>query len=149
VTEHASAIPIAWKNHGAYEAELIRRADSRLAAYPSGYGHDFSGVPPLARRLADYATYLRPPWLRRYAYRVKYRVRRAGEWPEYLQQEYRDAALPDGVRVMSELFQLDRMADAAQIARILSLEYLVKQFEGSIHVDFHRSTLLGSKKCAA
>ena len=149
VTEHASAIPIAWKNHGAYEAELIRRADPRLAAYPSGYGHDFSGPPPLSRRLTDYATYLRPPWLRRFAYRVKCRVRRPAEWPDYLQQEYRDAALPGGIRVMSELFQLDRVADPAQMARILSLEYLVGQFEGSIRTDFHHSTLSSSNKCAA
>src|SRR5499427_9764912 len=149
VTEHASAIPIAWKNHGAYEAELIRRADPRLASYPSGYGHDFSGPPPLVRRLTDYATYLRPPWLRRFAYRVKNRVRRPAEWPDYLQQEYRDAALPGGVRVMSELFQLDRVADPAQMARILSLEYLVGQFEGSIRTDFHHSTLSSSNKCAA
>ena len=33
LTEHGSGIPIAWKNHGAYEAELIRRVDRRLAAY--------------------------------------------------------------------------------------------------------------------
>jgi hypothetical protein len=122
VTQHASRIPIAWKNHGAYEAELIRRADPRLASYPSGYGHDFSGPPPLVRRLTDYATYLRPPWLRRFAYRVKNRVRRPAEWPGYLQQEYRDAALPGGVQVLTELFQLDRVTDPAQTARILTLE---------------------------
>jgi asparagine synthase (glutamine-hydrolysing) len=149
VTEHASVIPIAWKNHGAYEAELIRRADPRLASYQSGYGHDFSGPPPLVRRLTDYATYLRPPWLRRFAYRVKNRVRRPAEWPDYLQQEYRDAALPGGVQVMTELFQLDRVTDPAQAARILTLEYLVRQFDGRIRVDFHRSPLPGCKKCAA
>jgi asparagine synthase (glutamine-hydrolysing) len=149
VTEHASVIPIAWKNHGAYEAELIRRADPRLASYPSGYGHDFSGPPPLVRRLADYATYLRPPWLRRFAYRVKNRVRPATEWPDYLQQEYRDAALPGGVQIMAELFQLDQVADPAQTARILTLEYLARQFEGRLRVEFHRSALLGGRKCAA
>jgi len=149
VTEHASAIPIAWKNHGAYEAELIRRADPRLASYPSGYGHDFSGPPPLVRRLTDYATYLRPPWLRRFAYRVKNRVRRPVEWPDYLQQEYREAALPGGVQTMTELFQLDRVTDPAQTARILTLEYLIRQFEGRIRVDFDRAATPGSRRCAA
>jgi hypothetical protein len=149
VTQHASVIPIAWKNHGTYEAELIRRADPRLASYQSGYGHDFSGPPPLVRRLADYATYLRPPWLRRFAYRVKNRVRRPAEWPDYLQQEYRDAALPGGVQIMTELFQLDRVTDPAQTARILTLEYLVRQFDGRIRVDFPRSASPGCKKCAA
>lgn len=149
VTEHASVIPIAWKNHGVYEAELIRRADPRLASYPSGYGHDFSGPPPLVRRLTDYATYLRPPWLRRFAYRVKNRVRRPAELPDYLQQEYRDAALPGGVQIMTELFQLDRVTDPAQTARILTLEYLARQFDGRIRFDFHVSALPGCKKCAA
>jgi hypothetical protein len=149
VTEHASVIPIGWKNHGAYEAELIRRADPRLAAYPSGYGHDFSGPPPLSRRLADYGTYLRPPWLRRLAYRVKNRVRRPGELPDYLRQEYRDAALPGGVQVMTELFQLDRIGDPAQTARILTLEYLIRQFESRIHVDFDHNSIPGDRKCAA
>ena len=148
LTEHASVIPIGWKNHGAYEAELIRRADRRLASYPSGYGHDFGRPPPLARRLADYGTYLRPPWLRRFAYRVKNRVRRVGQWPDYLRQEYRDAALPGGVQVMSGLFQLERVGDPDQLARILSLEYLIRQFEGRIRVDFHDLSS-GHKKCAA
>ena len=149
LTEHASVIPIGWKNHGAYEAELIRRADPRLASYPSGYGHDFGGPPPLTRRLADYGTYLRPPWLRRFAYRLKNRVRRSGEWPIYLLKEYRDAALPDGVQVMSNLFHIDKVGDPAQIGRILTLEYLIKQFDGRIHVNFRDSTLSGSKRCAA
>src|SRR6516165_7889686 len=42
ITEHASALPLRWKNYGAYEAELIRRVDNQLAEYPSGYGHNFS-----------------------------------------------------------------------------------------------------------
>jgi hypothetical protein len=149
VTEHASVIPISWKNHGAYEAELIRRADPRLASYPSQYGHDFSGPPPLVRRLTDYATYLRPPWLRRFAYRVKNRVRRPARWPDYLQQEYRDAALPDGVQVMTELFQVERVTDPAQLARILTLEYLIRQFQGKIRVDFYHPALPVYEKCAA
>jgi hypothetical protein len=149
VTEHASVIPIGWKNHGAFEAELIRRADPRLAAYSSGYGHDFSGPPPLSRRLVDYGTYLRPPWLRRLAYRVKNRVRRPGELPDYLQQGYRDAALPGGVHVMTQLFQLDRIGDTAQTARILTLEYLIRQFEGGIRVNFDRDITPGHQKCAA
>src|SRR5438309_12024280 len=56
ITEHASALPLNWKNHGAYEAELIRRVDSRLAGYPSVYGHDFNAPPPLSRRVSDYWT---------------------------------------------------------------------------------------------
>ena len=51
ITEHASALRLSWKNHGAYEAELIRRADRGLSAVPSNYGHDFSGPPPAVAAL--------------------------------------------------------------------------------------------------
>src|SRR5277367_3819846 len=94
ITEHASALCLLWKDHGAYEAELIRRADPRLAQYSSNYGHDFVGPPPLSRRLADYATYIRPPWLRRYTYRLKHTRRPSGDWPGYLAKAYRQAVLP-------------------------------------------------------
>ncbi len=135
ITEHASALPLCLKNHGAYEAELIRRVDSRLAGYPSIYGHDFSRPPPLSRRLSDYLTYLRPPGLRRYTYRLRYFHRR-GDWPVYLAGRYRDAVLPRGTAIARRLFRLDRVADPLQYARILSLEYLLCQFGGRIKVDF-------------
>jgi hypothetical protein len=135
ITEHASALPLRWKNHGAYEAELIRRVDSRLAGYPSIYGHDFSGPPPLSRRLFDYFTYLRPPWLRRYTYRLKY-FRRPGDWPGYMASRYRDAVLPGGITVPRRLFHLDRVGDPLQYTRILSLEYALRQFGTRVIVDF-------------
>ena len=135
MTEHASALPLRWKNHGAYEAELIRRADSRLAAYPSTYGHNFAGPPPLSRRLADYATYLRPPSLRPYAYRLRHLRRHTGDWPGYLARPYRNAVLLGEPIEMRRLFRLDR-ADADQLARILSLEYALRQFGSRVKLEF-------------
>ena len=136
ITEHASALRLSWKNHGAYEAELIRRADPRLAQYSSSYGHDFVGPPPLSRRLGDYATYLRPPWLRRYTYRFKYIRRPSGDWPGYLAKPYRQAVLPGGAEILSRLFRLERIRDRAQFARILSMEYTLRRFGTRVRVDF-------------
>jgi hypothetical protein len=135
-TEHASALRLSWKNHGAYEAELIRRVDRRLAGYRSIYGHDFDGPPPLSRRLVDYATYVRPPWLRRYTYRLKYVRRRAGDWPGYLARPYREAVLPGGTMLLNRLFRLDAIRDAAQFTRVLSLEYALRRFGARVKVDF-------------
>jgi asparagine synthase (glutamine-hydrolysing) len=135
ITEHASALPLRWKNHGAYEAELIRRVDSRLAEYPSIYGHEFSRPPPLSRRISDYSTYLRPPWLRRYTYRLR-NLRRAGDWSGYLGTAYRDTVLPEGPQTLRRLFRLERIVDAAQYARILSLEYALRFFGGRVRTDF-------------
>jgi len=51
LTEHASVIPIRLEDHGAYEAELIRRADRRLASYRRVTATISAGRPPLTRRL--------------------------------------------------------------------------------------------------
>ena len=135
ITEHASALPLHAKKHGAYEAELIRRIDSRLAGYPSIYVHDFSKTPPLSRRLTDYWTYLRPPWLRRYTYRLRY-FYPSGEWPVYLALPYQEAVLPGGIALLRRLFRLERVVDQAQCARILSLEYALRYFAGRVRLDF-------------
>jgi hypothetical protein len=136
ITEHASALRLSWKNHGAYEAELIHSVDRRLSGYLSNYGHDFSRPPPVSRRLADYATYVRPPWLRRYTYRLKYAWPRSGDWPGYLAEPYRNAVLPGGAEVLSRLFRLDRIGDEAQFARILSLEYALRRYGARVKTDF-------------
>ena len=136
ITEHASTLPLGWKDHGDYEAELIRRADGRLAAYRSIYGHDFAAPAPFSRRLRDYATYLRPPWLRRYVYRLKYRRRQAGSWPGYLAPAFCKAVLPDGLPQTSRLFRAERVADPAQYARILSLEYALRHFGSRARPEF-------------
>jgi hypothetical protein len=136
ITEHASALRLSWKNHGAYEAELIRRVDRRLSGYRSNYGHDFAKPPPVSRRLADYATYLRPPWLRRYTYRIKYARSRSGDWPGYLAEPYRTAVLPGGAEVLSRLFRFERIRDVAQFARVLSLEYALRRYGARVRTDF-------------
>lgn len=135
ITEHASRLPLRWKNHGAYEAELIRRVDSLLAGYPSNYGHDYGRSPPLSRRLSDWSTYLRPPWLRRYTYRLRY-VRRPRDWSVYLTSPYQDALLPGGLVTLRRLFKLDQVTDQLQYARILSLEYALQYFGGRVKIEF-------------
>jgi hypothetical protein len=99
----------------------------------------------VSRIMVHYGTFLCPPWLRRLLNRVQHR---AGAWPDYLRKGYRNAALPGGVEVMRALFQLYRVADPDQLGRILSSEYLIRQFEGAIRVDYDRR-LLSPKKCVA
>src|SRR5690606_38585221 len=95
----------------------------RLAGYMSAYGHDFIGEPPLQRRLADWATYLRPPLLRRLSYRLKTSIK-PFEISKYFQQDYRQLYLPGGTPVMDRFFDLSAMRDNEQINRLLTLELL-------------------------
>lgn len=135
ITEHASALPPRSKRHGAYEAELIRRIDNRLAQYPSIYGHDFSEAPPISRRISDYWTYLRPPWLRRFTYRLR-SFYPPGQSPAYLALPYQEAVIPGGIDLLRCLFQLERVWDPAQRARIMSLEYALRYFGSRVRIDF-------------
>jgi len=137
ITELASQIPVHWKNHGAFEAELIRLADVRLASYSSIYGYNFLSSPPLGAQMGDLTTYFRPPALRRFVHRVKHRAHRGSLWHGYLASTYVNAVLPDGVEAMRSFFRLDRVGDPAQLARILSLEYLVSQFGHQLRFDLY------------
>ncbi|MBI3711069.1 MAG: hypothetical protein HY246_25780, partial [Proteobacteria bacterium] len=75
IVEQANRIPVRMKQHGAFEAEMIRRVHPRIAAYPSVYGHGFIGYPPVQRVVRDLATYIRPTELRRFTFRVKHRLK--------------------------------------------------------------------------
>jgi len=136
ITEHASRLPLRWKYHGAYEAALIERIDAKLAAYPSNYGHSFEQPRTLGRRAGDYATYIRPPWLRRYSHRIKHRTSNPRELRGYLAPAYQDAVLPGGPEIIRRLFRLDRVRNSNHYARVLSLEYALRQFGSALKVDF-------------
>ena len=140
ITELASRIPVQWKHHGAFESELIRNVDARLAAYPSVYGHDFSMPPSISARAWGYTTYLRPPAVRRLSHRVKYRWGRGAHWGGYLAPAYVNPVLQGGVEAMRAFFRLDQVGDPAQVARILSLEYLVREFGGRLRFDTGRQS---------
>jgi asparagine synthase (glutamine-hydrolysing) len=137
ITDLASQIPVRWKNHGAFEAELIRLADARLASYSSIYSYNFLSSPPFGARMRDFTSYFRPPTLRRFAHRVKHRWHRGSLGRGYLAPTYVNAVLPDGVQAMRSFFRLDRVGDPAQLARILSLEYLVRQFGHRLRFDLY------------
>lgn len=123
VVREAIRVPMRYKNHGIFEAALIAAVDPRLAAYPSAYGHDFIGRPPLLSRLGDWATYLRPPLLRRLTYRLKTMLK-SFEISKYFRDEYRALYLPQGTPVMDRYFELAALRDNEQINRILTLEIL-------------------------
>lgn len=129
IVRAAQRVPINRKNHGLFEAELIRHVSPVLASYPSDYGHDFSDAVPLKRRLKDWLTLLRPTWLRRYTYRFKNRSR--DNWPYYLQDAYIQSLLPQGFRYMDRYFNIDKVNDAGQFKRICTLEYQLQRLNAN------------------
>lgn len=126
VVREAIRVPMRFKNHGILEAAMIAAVDPRLAQYPSAYGHDFLGTPPLSKRLADWGTYLRPPLLRRLSYRMKSSIQ-GFDLSRDFKPEYRQGYLPSGTPVMDQYFDLSAMRDNEQINRLLTLEVLAQK----------------------
>jgi asparagine synthase (glutamine-hydrolysing) len=130
VVRSALPTPLGLKQHGAFEAALIAAIHPALAGYPSDYGHDFRGPVPWRRRVKDWATLLRPPWLRRYSYRIKQRLR-SPTLPYFLGTPYRDALDLQHFPEMSRFFRVDRVRDPGQLNRICTLELLLRTYRPS------------------
>jgi asparagine synthase (glutamine-hydrolysing) len=118
-------VPIAFKNHGRFEAALIKAFSPSLARYPSAYGHDFAGEIPLKRRLKDQLTLRRPPLLRRYSFRIKARMQPPAQ--DGADRSWQ-AAIDPSFPLMRQFFRVDRVRDRGQFLRICTLEYLFSRF---------------------
>lgn len=127
VVAAALKIPIQFKNHGRFEAELIRAAGPLLAQYPSAYGHDFVGPIPFSHQLKDWLTILRPPWMRRYSFRIKTRLSPTPR-PPLLRNGYISRVIDPAFPLLSKYLKPDRLRDNAQFARACTLEYLLARY---------------------
>ena len=121
----AMMLPMSLKHAGRFEAMLLDAIDPALARLPSAYGHHF-GEPPGARhRLSEWATRIRPAWLRQRSYALQRRlqrgpVRRTGLLADAWLGRVLDLEFP----AMRRFFHIDRIADQAMLMRIANLEYL-------------------------
>jgi asparagine synthase (glutamine-hydrolysing) len=124
----AAAVPLAAKNAGRLEARMIARADPALARYASAYGFPFDRPPPAGYRLKDALTRHRPPWLRRYTYRLKHR--RPPALPLYLTPAYVSRVLGDGFDAVRPFLEPARAGDAGMYNRLCSLALLLHHLGG-------------------
>lgn len=125
--KQALTIPLTLKNHGIFQADLIKTISPALASYPSDYGYSLDGTVPLKAKFKNYLTYYRPTDLRRYSYALQHRMRQL-TLPESLKPEFLDPILPDGMPYMSEYFKIPEIRDSSLLARVATLEYLFKHF---------------------
>jgi len=124
----ALTIPIALKNHGIFQAELIKAISPALAAYHSDYGYPFDRQVPTKVKIKNNLTYFRPPTLRRYSYAIQHKMMTRAV-PKTLSPEYLAPVFPDGLPVMSRYFKIHKIKDAALLGRIHTLEYLFNYFK--------------------
>ncbi len=127
IIKKALTIPLEYKNHGIFQAELIKAISPRLAAYMSDYGYAFDRQVPAKAKFRNYLTYYRPPALRRYSYALQHHMGKLTR-PRTLSPEYLTALFKDGQPHMSQYFKIDKIKDAALLGRVLTLEYLFNHF---------------------
>ncbi len=118
----AASLPIAWKQAGAFEADVIAALHPRVAAYPSAYGFPFTRPPGWRARASEWSTCARPvrarPWIAR--------LRRAlsGEGPGAAALSDARAALGDAWAI-DALVDVRRLRDEGMVLRAATLEHLV------------------------
>ena len=81
----------------------------------------------LRRRIKDWATLLRPPWLRRFSYRIQRRIRRTAP-PYYLGANYIRTVLPEGLLWMERFFRPEEVTDWQQYNRLCTVEFLLRAY---------------------
>ena len=122
LVELCAGIPLKLKEHGRFEADLIRTVSPDLARYESDYGHAFDGPPPLKRIVKDHLTLVRPPRMRRYTYRLRHR--RQSPRSKWLRDENLSKVMDASMPRMSDFFHVSRINDPQAYGRIATLEYL-------------------------
>ncbi len=121
VVSSALRLPLRHKTMGRLQARMIEKIDPALAAYPSAYGYAFDRAPPWSYRLKYLASYLRPPWLRRYTHRLH----RQPQLPQPLQPAYREAVVSE-ISILNRYVKVERIGNPGQLNRLLSAEYLLQ-----------------------
>jgi asparagine synthase (glutamine-hydrolysing) len=124
----AAATPPAWRRYGRLQAGLIQRLDPAAAAVPNGYGFRFDEPVPLRRRASEWASTLRPMWLRRQRYRQRARAA-PDRMPTVLDRDYLARIVDPSFPRTRALFHVDRITDAGVYNRIATLEYLAERFD--------------------
>ncbi|MCH8684234.1 hypothetical protein [Pedomonas mirosovicensis] len=119
-------LPVAARNHGAFQSQLLATIHPRLAGYMSAYGHSFLEAASLKHRLSEAVSLYRPPWLRRYGWRMKQAIkgRPALQPTGFMAPEYLGRVIDLTFPAMRRYFRMDRLADATLYRRIATLEHL-------------------------
>lgn len=123
--EGTSEIPIRHKTYGRLESRMIQLLSGRLARYRSIYGYAPDEPPTLRSKVASLATILRPPILRKWAYRVRFAKPRPR--PYYLSPDYLKTVIDTSFPYLGQYFYVDKINDPGVFNRIATMEYICQE----------------------
>lgn len=133
VVAEAMTLPIGLKNAGRFEARLLESIDPELARMPSAYGHDFAAPPDFRHRFEEWATRVRPVWLRQRSYAIRRRLGpMADEHGGLLDEDYLGRVVDLDFPAMRRFFRIGTIRDSGLMRRIANLEYFAKRLGGKL-----------------
>lgn len=125
IVAEALTLPMPLKQAGRFEGALLTAIDPALARHPSTYGHDFAEGPNRAHRFGEWATRVRPTWLRQQSYALQRRRGAMGdEHGGLLDAEYMGRVIDLEFPAMRRFFDVGAITDSAVWRRVACLEYL-------------------------
>ena len=129
VMKRGVCVPLRFKHFGKFEAAMLRAIDPKLAAYESIYHQSFAQNPSIFHMLRDVSTYLRPPWLRRYTYRIKaqVRLRRPQMTSGVFDRNYLERVIDPSFPETSIFIDPKKNFNVEQYNRICTLEYFLER----------------------
>lgn len=124
VVAEAMTLPMPLKRAGVFEAQLLTAIDPVLAARPSAYGHHFAEPPSARHRFDEWATRVRPIWLRKNSYAIQRRLKPMGDEHGGLHSdEYMGRVIDLDYPIMRRWFRMENVTDSGLKRRISLLEY--------------------------
>lgn len=133
VVAEAATLPAAARHAGAFEAALLNAIDPALAAQPSAYGRCFDRPPSRRHRLDEWATRVRPTWVRQQSYALRRRRGPVGDEHGGLLDADRLGRVIDlTYPAMRRFFRVDAIADHGLRRRVACLEYLAGRLGGKL-----------------
>jgi asparagine synthase (glutamine-hydrolysing) len=124
VVAQALTVPMPLKRAGVFEARLLNAIDPVLAARPSAYGHHFGEPPSRRHRFDEWATRVRPVWLRKHSYAIQRRLKpMADEHGGLHDDEYMGRVVDLDYPHMRRWFRMENVTDSGLKRRIALLEY--------------------------
>ena len=124
VVAEALTVPMPLKRAGVFEAQLLNAIDPVLAARPSAYGHHFGEPPSRRHRFDEWATRVRPVWLRKNSYAIQRRLKPMGDEHGGLHSDdYMGRVVDLSYPHMRRWFRMENVTDSGLKRRIALLEY--------------------------
>jgi asparagine synthase (glutamine-hydrolysing) len=126
-------IPLEHKVYGRFEAEMIRRLDPALAAFPSSYGHRFTDPLPLKKRVKEtldrHCRNVVPLPLIFLAYSLLRKKNQYNSSPYYYSQSYLETLVDPRKLRVADYVDMDRIRaldDPFVLSRVLAVEVLLQ-----------------------